>query len=288
VTTAADLARILDLKPVGTDRFLGYSPANGWRRVFGGQALAQALVAAERTVVGRLPHSLHAYFILAGDPEEPIAYEVERVRDGRSFTTRQVVARQHGDAIFAMLASFHIAETGPEHAIARPAAPSPEDSFDFERAAEALPPRRGEQIRGLLERIRPIEFRPTDVRRYLTGDAGGALKPSQTLWIRIRPSLPDDPAIQRAALVYLSDMTLLDASLAAHGHTISDGSHQVASLDHALWLHRPARADEWLLYVQDSPNADGARGLTRGLLYALDGRLIASVAQEGLIRPRAP
>ncbi|MGO4871518.1 MAG: acyl-CoA thioesterase [Roseiarcus sp.] len=283
--TAADLVALLDIEPIGPDRFVGRSPQSGWPRVYGGQAIAQALVAASRTVEERTPHSLHAYFILPGDPSEPIMLEVERMRDGRSFTTRRVVARQRGEAIFVMSASFHVEEEGVEHQFPMPPAPEPERLVDPAAAIALLGEKAQKRFQGLLERIQPIEFRPLDLARYVPPAAGVVREPTQSLWIRIGGALPDDPAIHRAALAYLSDMTLLDTALVAHGHTISDGRFQLASLDHALWLHRPFRADDWLLYVQDSPNAHGARGLTRGLLYTRAGVLAASVAQEGLMRP---
>ena len=283
--TAADLVALLDIEPAGPDRFVGRSPPNRWPRVYGGQAIAQALVAACRTVERRAPHSLHAYFLLPGDPAEPILFEVERIRDGRSFATRRAVARQRGEAIFVLSASFHIEEAGPDHQLPPPPAPEPDRLVDPLVATALLGEKAQQRLQGLLERIQPIEFRPLDLMRYAPPIPGIQREPRQSLWIRIGGALPDDPAIHRAALAYLSDMTLLDTALVAHGHTISDGRHQVASLDHALWLHRPFRADDWLLYVQDSPNAHGARGLTRGLIYTRAGALAASVAQEGLMRP---
>jgi acyl-CoA thioesterase-2 len=283
--TAADLVALFDIEPTGPDRFVGRSPPNGWQRVFGGQVIAQALVAASRTVEERAPHSLHAYFILAGDPLEPILFEVDRIRDGRSFTTRRVVARQRGEAIFVLSASFHVEEEGFEHQLPMPPAPEPDRLVAPVAAAALLGEKAQKRLQGLLERIQPIEFLPLDLARYAPPAPGVVREPKQSLWIRIGGALPDDPAIHRAALAYLSDMTLLDTALVAHGHTVSDGRIQVASLDHALWLHRPFRADDWLLYVQDSPNAHGARGLTRGLLYTRAGVLAASVAQEGLMRP---
>ena len=281
--TADELVALFDLEPAGEDRFVGHSPHNGWRRVFGGQVLAQALVAAERTVTGRDPHSLHAYFILGGDPREPIAFEVERVRDGRSFTTRRIVARQKGEAIFVMTASFHAAEPGFDHATPPPEAPAPEACVDPRIATEKLEGQARFRMKGFLDSIWPIDFRPTDLARY-TPSAGR--EPRQTLWTRIGERLPDDPALHRAALVYLSDFSMIDTALVAHGRTLWDPKIQIASLDHAMWFHRPARADEWLLYVQDSPSAGGGRGLVRGAVYARDGALVASVAQEGLIRPK--
>jgi acyl-CoA thioesterase-2 len=284
--TAADLVALLDIEPIGPDRFVGRSPVNKWPRVYGGQAIAQSLVAASRTVEARAPHSLHAYFILPGDPAEPILFEVERIRDGRSFTTRRVTARQRGEAIFELSASFHVEEAGLEHQFPAPPAPEPDRLVDPLAAAPLLGAKAQGRLLGLLERTQPIEFRPLDLARYAPPAAGIVREPKQSLWIRIGGALPDDPAVHRAALAYLSDMTLLDTALVAHGHTISDGRFQVASLDHALWLHRPFRADDWLLFVQDSPNAHGARGLTRGLIYTRAGVLAASVAQEGLMRPR--
>ncbi len=281
--TADDLVALFDLAPAGEDRFAGLSPNNGWRRVFGGQVLAQALVAAERTVAGRGPHSLHAYFLLGGDPKEPILYEVERLRDGRSFTTRRVVARQKGAAIFVMTASFHKAEAGLDHSAPMPAAPPPEACPDPYKAMELLNGPARFRMKGMLDTTSPILYRPTDMQRYAP-DAKPQTR--QSFWTRIDGRLPDDPALHRAALLYLSDMTLLDAALRPHGLTIYDHRLQVASLDHALWFHRPARADAWLLYAQESPNASNATGLVHGLLYAEDGTLVASVAQEGLLRLR--
>jgi len=281
--TAKELVALLDLAPLGEDRFAGRSAQNGWRRVFGGQVLAQALAAAERTVVGRAPHSLHAYFLLGGDPHLPIVFEVERVRDGRSFTTRRIVARQNGGPIFVMTASFHVPESGFEHAAPPPKAPPPDACPDPRLAIEQLDGPARFRMKGMLDTIWPIDFRPTDIARYA---AQAGREPRQNVWVRIGEPLPDDPAIHRAALLYLSDFSLIDAALVTHGRTIYDNRIQVASLDHAMWLHRPARADEWLLYVEDSPSASGGRGLVRGLLYSGDSALVASVAQEGLIRQK--
>ncbi len=281
--TADELVALFDLAPAGDDRFVGHSALNGWKRVFGGQVLAQALVAAERTVAGREPHSLHAYFLLGGDPHEPILFEVERLRDGRSFTTRRVVARQRGEAIFAMVASFHEQEPGFDHAAPPPDAPPPEACPEPRQVLEILEGPTRYRMKGMLDTTWPIDFRPTDLTRYLPGVAR---KPGNVVWTRIGEPLPADPAIHRAALLYLSDMTLLDAALGAHGMSVYDHRIQIASLDHALWFHRPARADEWLLYVQDSPNAVAATALVRGLLYTREGVLVASVAQEGLMRRR--
>jgi len=284
---AAEFLALLDLEPAGADRWLARSPDNGWKRVFGGQVLAQALVAAERSVEGRVPHSLHAYFILGGDPTLPIELSVERVRDGRSFSVRRVVARQRSETMFVLSASFQVEEAGDlEHALPAPAVAPPEATPDPVALAAALSEAQAARAREFFDRISPIELRPLDPRRYRPAAPGALGDPRQNLWIRIKGPLPDDAAIHRAALVYLSDMTLIDTVLVAHGYTIARGGFQTASLDHVVWLHRPFRADDWLLYVQDSPSAQGARGLTRGLLYTRDGVLAATTAQEGLVRRR--
>ena len=286
--TAGFLA-LMDLEPAGADRWLARSPDNGWKRVFGGQVLAQALVAAERSVAGRVPHSLHAYFILGGDPAESIELSVERVRDGRSFSVRRVVARQRGEMMFVMSVSFQAPEEGAlNHALPPPEAATPEATPDPVALAAALPEPQASRLRGFFSHISPIELRPLDPRRYRPTVAGALGDPRQNLWIRLKGPLPDDPAIHRAALVYLSDMTLIDTVLVAHGYSIARGQFQTASLDHAIWLHRPCRADDWLLYAQDSPSAQGSRGLTRGLLYTRGGVLAASTTQEGLVRMRPP
>ena len=284
----SELIKLLDLEPAGPDRFIGQCAQNGWSRVFGGQVIAQSLTAAQRTVEERVPHSLHAYFILGGDPSVPIAFEVERIRDGRSFSIRRVVAKQRGEAIFLMSTSFQAAEEGLEHAFPMPEVPGPDAFSDPLRLAAGGSEQLQRQMRGFLDRIRPIEFRPLNPRRYRPTTPGALGDPRQSVWIRIAEPMPDDPALHRAALAYLSDMTLIDTVLVAHGYYVSSGQFQTASLDHALWLHRPFRADEWLLYVQDSPSAQGARGLTRGLLYTREGVLAATVTQEGLIRRKPP
>ena len=277
------LLSILDLEPLEHNLFRGMSPDIGWQRVFGGQVIGQALVAAARTVEGRVAHSLHAYFMRPGDPKVPILYEVDRIRDGRSFTTRRVDAIQHGRAIFSMEVSFQVEETGLEHQIAMPAVPPPEalpsESDISSLYLEGAP----ESVRRYWERERPIELRPVDLRHYLGREK---LEPSQHVWIRTTGRLPDDPEIHRCVLAYASDMTLLDTALFPHGRMVFDPDLQAASLDHAMWFHRPFRADDWLLYAEDSPSASGGRGFNRGSLFSRDGQLVASVAQEGLIRLR--
>jgi acyl-CoA thioesterase-2 len=276
-----DLLAILDLEQLEHNLYRGRSPQVGWQRVFGGQVIGQALVAASRTVDGRHPHSLHAYFLLGGDPKVPIIYEVERLRDGRSFTTRRVKAIQHGQAIFAMSVSFHRDEPGFEHQAVMPDVPSPEDLPSEAEIKAGVMPLMPDPVRAYYERERPIELRPVEFRRYLSRES---LEPTFNVWIRTTARLPDDPAIHQCVLAYASDMTLLDTALIAHGRTVFERSIQPASLDHALWFHRPFRADDWLLYAQDSPSASGARGFARGLIFTRDGTLVASVAQEGLIR----
>lgn len=285
VDPVAELLQILDLERIETNIFRGVGPNVGWQRVYGGLVVAQSLVAAERTIEGRVPHSMHCYFLLAGDPAAPIVYEVERLRDGRSFATRRVVAIQHGRPIFTMACSFQAEETGLEHAFAAPAAPDPESLPSQTDLVEKFGAMMPEAVRRYLERPRPLDIRPVDLSRYL----GGAKRdPEQKVWVRALKPLPDDPKIHRAVIAYLSDMTLLDTALVAHGKSVFSKSIQPASLDHAIWFHRPARADAWLLYAQDSPTSVAARGFTRGLMYDRDGRLVASFAQEGLIRPIEP
>ena len=280
------LLDVLDLEPLERNLFRGRSPRQPGRiRVFGGQVLAQALVAASRTVEARAPHSLHAYFMRPGDPEAPLIYEVDRIRDGASFTTRRVVAIQHGEAIFSMSASFHVEEQGWEHQMPMPAAPSPEELPEVGALMGELGDLVPEMVRRYFQSDRAIDVRPVDIGRY--APVAGR-EPVQRVWFRATERLPDDPAIHRVILAFASDMTLLDTALVAHGKTVFGDEVQAASLDHALWFHRPFRADEWMLYAQDSPFSGGARGLTRGLIYARNGDLIAATAQQGLIRPRRP
>ncbi|WP_112662420.1 acyl-CoA thioesterase II [Microvirga flavescens] len=280
----SELLDTLDLEYLEHNLFRGRSPQVGWQRVFGGQVIGQALVAASRTVEGRHPHSLHGYFMLPGDPRVPIIYEVDRIRDGRSFTTRRVVAIQHGQAIFSMSASFQVEEEGFSHQMPMPKVPMPEELPSEEEIKADVVPFMPEPMRTYYQRERPIEMRPVELNRYTSNDP---MAPQFRVWIRATGPLPDDLAIHQSVLAYASDMTLLDTSLVPHGRTVFDPAIQAASLDHALWFHRPFRADEWLLYAQDTPNASGARGFSRGLIFKRDGTLVASVAQEGLIRDRA-
>jgi acyl-CoA thioesterase-2 len=280
----ANLLAILDLEPLEHNLFRGRSPQAGWQRVFGGQVIGQALVAASRTVdADRSAHSLHCYFMRPGDPAVPIIYEVDRIRDGKSFVTRRVVAIQHGHAIFSMSASFQRHEPGLDHQLPMPDAADPDQLMSEEQLKALFLDSAPEPIRTYWRRERPIELRPVSLDRYLSRSPG---EPAQHVWFRATGGLPDDPALHKCVLAYASDMTLLDTALFAHGRSIFDREMQVASLDHAMWFHRPFRAEDWLLYAQDSPNASGARGLTRGSIFSRDGRLVASVAQEGLIRLR--
>jgi len=234
-------------------------------------------------VDGRHPHSLHCYFMLPGDPKVPIIYEVDRLRDGRSFTTRRVLAIQHGQAIFSMSASFHLEEEGFSHQAEMPNVPGPDELPSEEEVKGGLILKMPEPMRTYYERERPLEIRPVELNRYMSREPG---EPRFHVWIKTTGRLPDDPAIHQCVLAYASDMTLLDTSLIPHGRTVFEPEIQPASLDHAMWFHRPFRADEWLLYAQDTPSAGGARGLSRGLIFKQDGTLVASVAQEGLIRER--
>ncbi len=283
--SSEELLKLLDLETLGEDAFRGFSPPNSPRSVYGGQAIAQALVAAQRSVPADRPvHSLHGYFILAGDPKTPIDYHVERVRDGRSFTTRRCAARQKGQTIFSMEASFQIVEEGFDHAIEPPEVPSPESLPTSSALAERLQSFLPRSVVARMQAPSALDMRVVD-----PAAAFGVAKPAsgrQYFWFRIDGPLPDDDALHRALLAYLSDMTLLNTALAVHHRTIFDPSLQVASLDHALWFHRPFRADDWLLYAQESPSASGGRALIRGSLFTRDGRLVASSAQEGLIRQR--
>jgi acyl-CoA thioesterase-2 len=273
---------LLDLEKIQDNIFRGLSPSEPVQRVFGGQVLAQALVAATRTVDAKRPcHSFHAYFLRPGDPTTPILYEVDRSRDGGSFTARRVAAIQHGVPIFILAASFQRVEQGFEHQSQMPVVPPPEDLED-EQQVLLRRPDMPDAMRAWVARERPFETRSVLSRGLADRPARAAV---DHIWLKTRGSLPDDPAIHRALLAFVSDMSLLDTALLPHGKSIFSNV-QVASLDHALWFHRPFRADDWLLYVQDSPSASGARGFNRGSIYTRDGVLVASVAQEGLIRPR--
>ena len=281
---AEDLVELLDLEPIEFNIYRGRNRDIGTGRIFGGQVLAQALVAAARTVEqGRAPHSLHGYFILPGDLSIPVVYFVDRLRDGRSFTTRQVTAIQHGRAIFNMSVSFHVLEQGPDHQLEMPDVPAPEglepELAVIRRLADRIP----ESLRAVLTQDRPIDFRAVEVVDPFTPEPR---EPRRHLWFRADGAVSDDPLVHQAVLAYASDYGLLGTSLFPHGLSYRQPEVQVASLDHALWFHREVRVDDWLLYAIDSPTAAGARGFARGSIFTRDGRLVASVAQEGLTRVR--
>jgi acyl-CoA thioesterase-2 len=285
VTKALDaLVDLLDLEPIEVNLFRGVSPDDDRQRVFGGQVAGQALVAAGRTVERGTVHSLHAYFLRPGDPAVPIVYDVDRIRDGRSFTTRRVVAIQHGQAIFNLSASFHVDEPGPEHQIPMPDVPPPEALPTFE---DRMAPYR-ERLGPWYERPRPIDIRHVG-GNPLERTPDPAAPERGRVWFRADGALPDDPLLHACVVAYASDLTLLDTTLAPHGHSIwSAPGLMLASLDHAMWFHRPFRADEWLLYDQDSPVAHGGRGFARGSIFTRSGCLAVSVVQEGLLRPVGP
>jgi acyl-CoA thioesterase-2 len=276
------LCRLLDLEPIEVNIFRGLSPDEDRQRVFGGQVAGQALVAASRTVEpGRVVHSLHAYFLRPGDPSVPILYEVDRIRDGRSFTTRRVVAIQHGKAIFNLQCSFQVPEDGLSHQAPMPDTPAADDLPDFQARMGPY----AEALGDWFHRPRPIDMRYVD---WNPPDRRDPLPPFQRVWLRADGTLPDDPVLHACVLTYASDMTLLDTALLPHGGSWHDPSMFMASLDHAMWFHRSFRADEWLLYSQDSPSASAGRGLGRGAIHTTDGRLAATVVQEGLIRRSRP
>lgn len=279
------LLSILDLERLEHNLYRGRSNEVGWQRVFGGQVIGQALVAAQRTVgEGRHVHSLHCYFMLPGDPAAPIIYNVDRLRDGGAFTTRRVTAIQHGHAIFSLECSFQVEEEGLEHQMPIPLdVPAPEElpsQFELlEMSGHAIP----DSVRSFWARDRPLEIRPVNAEHYTSSEK---LPPQQHVWLRMRGEVPDERCLQEAILAYLSDMTLLDTATFAHGRIGFDKDIQMASLDHAMWFHRRHKLDDWLLYTADSPSTMGSRGFTRGLIYARDGTLVASTAQEGLVRQR--
>ena len=281
-----DLVALLRLERLEENRFRGESQDPGWGTVFGGQALGQALSAAIETVApDRHVHSLHAYFLRPGDVTQPIVYEVDRIRDGRAFTTRRVVANQGGPAIFAMECSFQVEEPGAEHQVAMPPAPAPETlPTEQERLAPFLTTA-PEKVRALLLAERPFEIRTADQ----IGDdpfAPARGEPWRLTWMRAIGALPDQPALHACLLAYVSDYHFATTALAPHGLSWLSPSVQLASIDHVMWFHRPFRCDEWLLHAIESPTAQAARGLVRGSVFTRDGRLVASTAQEGLVRSR--
>lgn len=279
------LIDLLDVEQIDTDLFRGARQPGGVGRVFGGQVIAQGLQAAQRSVDdGKIAHSLHAYFMRAGDENHPIIFRVVRDFDGGSFANRRVIAMQQGKPILNMTASFQRPEEGLHHQDEMPQVPSPEDLQSETDLRAEIADKVPEKFRAFFLRPRPIEIRPTAPRNWFAPEKG---EPQQACWFRVAGALPDDPALHRATLAYASDMTLLGTSMLAHGVNWMNSRMQSASLDHALWLHEPFRFDEWLLYACDSPWAGHARGFNRGRIYSRDGRLVASAAQEGLVRMRA-
>jgi acyl-CoA thioesterase-2 len=280
------LVKLLDLEPIEVNIFRGVSPDEDRQRIFGGQVAGQALVAAARTVEpDRHVHSLHGYFLRAGDPKVPVLYEVDRLRDGGSFTTRRVVAIQHGRAIFNLAASFQIVENGPDHQMPMPTVPGPDELPTWHQRVEPYLERLGPDLAQWLVRERPIDSRPVDDPRWLDPSPR---EPQQDVWIKSNGDLPEGvPLIHECVVAYASDLTLLDTAMFPHAISYQEQQYMIASLDHAMWFHRPFRADDWLLYHQTSPTASRARGLAQGSIFCRDGTLAITVIQEGLIRPVA-
>jgi acyl-CoA thioesterase-2 len=284
MTHISELLSLLDLERLETNLFRGQSRSVGSARVFGGQVLAQALAAAQQTApTDRYVHSLHGYFVLPGDLDLPILFQVDRIRDGGSFTTRAVKAIQNGEAIFHLTASFQLDQRGFDHQADMPDVLPPEELVSYEGMARQFGDQLPENIRKLLSVERPLEFRPVE---FLNPFAHEKYAPTRNVWLRTRGDMPDDRRMQALVLAYTSDYNLLTTALLPHGRATDYRNLQMASLDHAMWFHRPFRVDEWLLYSIDSPSASGARGFTRGNIFDGAGRLIASVSQEGLLRER--
>jgi len=274
-----DLVDLLDLEAIEVNLFRGISPQENRQRVFGGQVAGQALVAAARTVDDptRLVHSLHAYFLRPGDPKIPIVYEVDRIRDGRSFTTRRVVGIQHGLAIFNLQASFHVNEPGLDHQLSMPDVPPPDSLPDFRTRMAPYK----EALGDWYDRPRPIDLRYVGPGPF---DRTSRATHAQQVWLRADGTLPDDPVLHACIVTYASDMTLLDTTVLPHNLSWESPGVQMASLDHAMWFHRPFRADGWLLYDQHTPSTSSSRGLANGSIFTESGDLVVSVVQEGLIR----
>jgi acyl-CoA thioesterase II len=279
----ADLLRLLELEQLEVNLFRGESRDIGSPQVFGGQVLGQALSAASATVEGRIVHSLHAYFLRRGDFNAPIVYQVDRSLDGHSFSNRRVVAIQHGEPIFNMAASFQIHEDGFDHQVAMPDVPPPESLADSTRPPPEVLGRLSERMRRFIDQPRPFEFRIVEPWDLLTPRRA---RPSRHVWFRAVGEVPGGEKLHRCLLAYVSDYFLLDTSTLPHGASGFSNTVILASIDHAMWFHRPLRVDDWLLYAVESPSASGARGFARANLFARDGRLVASTAQEGLVRVR--
>jgi acyl-CoA thioesterase-2 len=278
----SDLLGLLDLEEIDTDVYRGRNERGRMGRLFGGQVAAQSLVAAGRSVEQGRAHSLHGYFLRPGDPSHPVLYTVDRIRDGRSFTTRLVVARQRGHAIFNMAISFHVDEAGYEHQLPMPDAPDPEAVPTWEELVKKQLDHLPKEMRAWVGGPRAIDLRYVHVPSYL---GGPAFEGPSLVWMRVTRAIGDEPMVHQSLLTYASDISLLDNMVRPYGRIGRLGPLMTASLDHALWFHRDFRVDDWLLYVQESPAAAGARGFARGMIYTREGRLVASVAQEGLMRP---
>ena len=280
----SELIDLLDLEALEVNLFRGSSRSVGSSRVFGGQVLAQSLAAALRTVPeGRHVHSLHGYFVLAGMVDRPIVFEVDRIRDGGSFTTRAVKAIQNGAAIFHLTASFQKSQEGYDHQSPMPQVAAPDSLISYDDMAEKFGDQLPDNIRRMLNVKRPLEFKPVE---FINPFKSERMDPVRNVWLRAKGSMSDDRRHHELVLAYASDYNLLTTALLPHGKAINYSNLQVASLDHAMWFHRPFRIDEWLLYSIDSPSAGGARGFTRGSIYDTEGRLVASVTQEGLLRKK--
>ena len=279
----ADLLALLELEQLEVNLFRGASRDIGSPQVFGGQVLGQALSAAAATVEGRVVHSLHAYFLRRGDCNAPIVYQVDRSLDGHSFSNRRVVAIQHGQQIFNMAASFQATESGFDHQIGMPPVPPPESLADSSGPPAQLLERLPERVRRFFEQPRPFEFRMVQSIDYLHPQRA---PPERQIWFRAVDALAEDEMLHRRLLAYVSDFFLLDTATLPHGTSFLKPTLVMASIDHALWFHRTLRVDDWLLYAMESPSASGARGFARASVFGRDGRLVASAAQEGLVRSR--
>ncbi len=281
-TVIEDLLELLDLEEIDENIYRGQNEKGRPGRLFGGQVAAQSLAAAGRTVPGSPAHSLHGYFLRPGDPAFPVVYTVDRIRDGRSFSTRRVVAQQRGKAIFNMAVSFHEAERGYSHQFDMPDVPPPEKLRSRQDYMQEFMHKIPKEFHAWANRRGPIDSRYSKPPSFVTGQSDDG---PGVVWLRAAAALPDDPFLHQCVLAYATDISLIDSIVQPHGRMGDFGPLMTASLDHAVWFHKPLRADQWLLYYQDSPCAAGARGLARGTIYTLDGELAASTAQEALIRP---
>jgi acyl-CoA thioesterase-2 len=279
------LVETLALERIEVNLFRGLAPRDDGPRIFGGLVIAQALLAAYATVENSLCHSIHCYFLRPGDPTIPILYEVDRARDGRSFTSRRVTAIQHGEQIFNLAGSFQHPEEGFEHQDPMPAVPAPQELADESELRRKLIARLPPLVRQMAERPRPIEMRPVDPSNFM---ASKSAPPFQNVWMRAAEPIGEDPVFNQAVLAYASDMSFLSTSMRPHGMSWQTRGLQTASIDHAIWFHRPSQFNDWHLYAQKSPSASGSRGFNLGEIYSQDGRLVASAAQEGLMRYRPP